>query len=182
MFLFKPVKYTTHYYTTEFKRNTINTKIEMSAVEFTYINRFRKTNDDSKESVTNYRIPNKDPNNKIDGGVYCVPELDYIGLLKRYSREVLETGCNAYLTEAQLYNNGPILVDLDFRFPYEVTTRQYTKEHLVLLVESYIEEISRIFEFNENSAYKIYVLEKTAINRVEEKRITKDGLHFIIGI
>ena len=182
MFLSKPVKYTTHYYTTEFKRNTINTKIEMSAVEFMYINRFRKTNDDSKESVTNYRIPNKDPNNKIDGGVYCVPELDYTGLLKRYSREVLETGCNAYLTEAQLYNNGPILVDLDFRFPYEVTNRQYTKEHLVLLVESYIEEMSRIFEFNENSAYKIYVLEKDNINRVSEKNETKDGIHLIIGI
>lgn len=156
----------------------------MSDTEFAYINRFRKTEKSKNDSVTNYRIANKenDPAKRIRGGVYCVPELDYNVMLKRYCREVLEQGNVEYLTEAQLPNNGPILVDLDFRFPYEVTERQYTREHVTLLVESYIDEISRLYELDEFSTYKIYILEKTNINRVVEKNETKDGIHIIIGI
>lgn len=154
----------------------------MPAIDFSYINRFRKTEKDSKESVTNYRIANSDPENRIYGGVFCVPDLDYPGLLTRYSKEVVEQGNIEFLTESQLLNNGPILVDFDFRFPYETTERQYTKEHLVLLVESYIEELSKMLEFDEGSTYKIYVLEKSLVNRVAEKNITKDGIHLIIGI
>jgi len=151
-------------------------------IDFHYINRFRKTDKDSKESVTNYRIANHDVDNRIYGGVFCVSDLDYTGLLNRYCKEVLEQGNLEFLTEAQLPNNGPILVDFDFRFPYETTTRQYTKDHLVILIEAYIDELSRIFDFDECSAYKIYVLEKKTVNRVEDKNVTKDGIHIIIGI
>jgi len=154
----------------------------MSIADFHYINRFRKTEKDSKESVTNYRIASQDPSNRIYGGVFCVPELDYVGLLNRYCKEVLEPRNVEFLTEAQLMNNGPILVDFDFRFPYETTERQYTKEHLTLMIESYIDELSRIFDFNEASVYKIYVLEKKKINRVADKNVTKDGIHLVIGI
>jgi P4 family phage/plasmid primase-like protien len=156
----------------------------MSTIDFQYINRFRKSERDSKESVTNYRIAGTDSNTeqKIYGGVFCVPDIDYTGLLNRYCKDVLEKGSIEFLTEAQLLNNGPILVDLDFRFPYETEERQYTKEHLTILIESYIEELSRIFDFDESSIYKIYVLEKKTVNRIPEKNVTKDGIHFIIGI
>ena len=161
----------------------------MSETEFVYINRFRRTEKDTNDKVTNYRIASKDGDTikRVRGGVYCVPELDYTGLLNRYCKQIIlpsieQSGVVEYLTEAQLPNNGPILVDLDFRFPYEVVSRQYTKDHVALLVEAYIEEISRIYELDELSTYKIYVLEKTDINRVEEKNETKDGIHIIIGI
>jgi hypothetical protein len=156
----------------------------MSAIDFHYINQFRKTEKDSKESITNYRIAKHDsnPDKRIYGGVFCVPELDYTGLLNRYSREVLERGKMEFLTEAQLINNGPILVDFDFRFPFETTERQYTKEQLTILIEAYIDELSHIFDFDSGSTYKIYVLEKKSINRVQEKNITKDGIHLVIGI
>ena len=154
----------------------------MSIAEFQYINRFRKTDKDPKERITNYRIASTNPENRIYGGVYCVPELDYVGFLNKYYKDVLESKTPEYLTEAQLATNGPILIDLDFRFPYETTERQYTKEHLNVIIESYIDELSHIFNFDEQSAYKIYVLEKNSINRVSEKNITKDGIHLIIGI
>lgn len=154
----------------------------MSIANFHYINRFRKTDKDAKESVTNYRIASQDPDNRIYGGVFCVPELDYAGLLNRYCKEVLEPQNVEFLTEAQLVNNGPILVDFDFRFPYETTERKYTKDHLTVMIEAYIEELSRIFDFDESSAYKIYVLEKKNINRVADKNVTKDGIHLVIGI
>ena len=154
----------------------------MSIADFHYINRFRKTDKDPKESVTNYRIASQDPSNRIYGGVFCVPELDYAGLLNRYCKEILEPRNVEFLTEAQLINNGPILVDFDFRFPYETAERQYTKDHLTVMIEAYIEELSRIFDFDESSAYKIYVLEKKKINRVADKNVTKDGIHLVIGI
>lgn len=152
----------------------------MKIADFHHINRFRRTEKDSKESVTNYRI--KDDENQIPGGVFCVPELDYKGLLTKYGRDILDNGYTELLTEAQLPNNGPILVDFDFRFSYETVTRQYTEEHVVLLVESYIDEIAKTFDFDEGSSYKIYVLEKENINRVADKNVTKDGIHLIIAI
>ena len=158
---------------------TIYTKI-MSIIDFHPINRFRKTEKDSKESVTNYRIASKE--HHIAGGVFCVPDLDYYGILTKYCKDVLERGNVEFLTEAQLINNGPILVDFDFRFPYETTERQYTKDQLVILIEAYIDELSHIFDFDESSTYRIYVLEKTTVNRVAEKNVTKDGIHLIIAI
>jgi len=150
----------------------------MSVTYFQYIDRY-KTKD--AENSTNYRMP--DPNLKIYGGTFHVPDLDYAGFLNRYCREVLEPGYTEYLTETQLKSGGgPILVDLDFRFPYETTDRQYTKDDLNALVESYAEELAKIFDFNESSLYNIYVLEKTKVNRVKDKNLTKDGIHIIIGI
>lgn len=150
----------------------------MSVTTFQYIDRY-KTKD--AKNATNYRIP--DQNLKIYGGTFCVPELDYAGFLNRYCREVLEQGNVEYLTETQLKTGGgPILVDFDFRFPYETVGRQYTKDNLYALIESYIEALSQIFAFDESSIYNIYVLEKTTVNRVAEKNITKDGIHLIIGI
>jgi P4 family phage/plasmid primase-like protien len=129
------------------------------------------------ESNTNNRIPH----NGI-GGAYFISDIDYPQFLNLYRKEIIETGKHDYLTETQLPSDGPILVDFDFRFPYEMTERQYTKDHIDDAVGAYAEELVKMFQFDETSLYKIYVLEKTAINRVEEKRITKDGLHFIIGI
>jgi hypothetical protein len=152
----------------------------MSIIDFHPITRFRKTDKDSKESVTNYRIASKE--HHISGGVFCVPDLDYSGILTKYCKDVLERGNVEFLTEAQLINNGPILVDFDFRFPYETTERQYTKDQLIILIEAYIDELSHIFDFDESSTYRIYVLEKTTVNRVAEKNVTKDGIHLIIAI
>ena len=154
----------------------------MSKADFIYINRFRKTEEDSTDAITNYRISNRDVDNRIRGGQFCVPDLDYAGLLNRYSEEVLKPGKIEFLTEAQLKNNGAILVDLDFRFPYETTERKYTPEHLAILIDTYIEELSKIYTFDEGSSYKIYVLEKKTVNREADKNRTKDGIHLIIGI
>lgn len=130
-------------------------------------------------TITNTRIGNKAD---IHGGSYFVSDLDYAQFLQTYRKEVLEKGKFEYLTEKQLETDGAILVDMDFRYPYDMTQRQYTKDHIDDAIGAYAEELLKIHQFDDSTLYKIYVLEKTAINRVEEKRITKDGLHFIIGI
>ena len=144
-----------------------------------FLNANRKEKN-SSNNITNTRIGDKAKG--IYGGSYSISDLDYPAFLTKYRKEVVEAGNTEYLTESQLPNDGPILVDLDFRFPYEMTERQYTKDHIDDVVGAYSEELVKMFQFDANSSYQIFVLEKTAINRVSEKQITKDGLHLIIGI
>ena len=145
----------------------------------TFLNAYRREKE-SVNPVTNSRIGDGGLN--IHGGSYHISDLDYAAFLAKYRKEVVETGKPEYLTEMQLANDGPILVDLDFRFPYEMTERQYTADHVYDLIVAYAEELVNIYQFDETSVYPIYVLEKSAINRVEKKQITKDGIHLIIGV
>jgi hypothetical protein len=87
-----------------------------------------------------------------------------------------------YLTEKQLESGGPILVDFDFRYNYEVDTRQHTKEHIQDMVLLYLEELKGFFTFVENVEFPIYIMEKPKVNRLEDKSLTKDGIHMIIGV
>lgn len=154
----------------------------MSTLDFnTFIRAYQVEKDSDKSiNITNARIGDKSLS--IYGGKFSIPELDYPGFLKKYVREVVEKGEMEYLTEFQMVSDGPILVDLDFHFPYETTERQYTEDHVIDLVGAYVEEITRAFQFDDGSSYQIYVLEKSKVNRVEKKNITKDGIHLIIGI
>jgi hypothetical protein len=86
------------------------------------------------------------------------------------------------MTETQLPNNGPCLVDLDFRFAYDTAERQYTKDHLDDLVGVYLEEFTTMFQLDANTAFNIYVLEKPNFKRDEEKQVVKDGIHLVIGL
>jgi len=39
-----------------------------------------------------------------------------------------------------------------------------------------------IFQFADKCPFPIYIFEKPNVNRLEEKQITKDGIHMLIGI
>lgn len=128
---------------------------------------------------TNTRIGG-DPN--IFAGNFHIPEKVYPEFLRMYWEEIIQKNKPEYLTEAQLPTDGPILVDLDFRFEYSVATRQYTKENVDDIVNEYLLELKRMYQFEETVQFPVYVMEKPNVNRVESKQITKDGLHIIIGI
>lgn len=149
----------------------------MSANNFnTYINSFRKKGGE----YTNTRIG--DDSLGIYGGSYDIPDLDYSVFLNRYSQEVLEKGGIEYFTEKQLVSDGPITVDLDFRFPYGTPERYYTQDHIDDLVSSYIDAISHMYQLNETTNYQIFIMEKSNIYHDKEKNVTKDGIHMIITI
>ena len=118
----------------------------------------------------------------IYGGNYHIPEKEYPRFIELYYAEIVAKTKPEYLTEAQLKTNGPILIDLDLRFEYECVERQYSKDHIDDLVNEYLDQLKAIYQFDENTRFNIYVLEKPNINRVEAKNYTKDGLHLIIGI
>lgn len=135
---------------------------------------------DSDKEKTNTRIP--DQKTGIHGGAYHIPDSEYSTFLKLYYRDIIKTKKKEYLTEKHLDENGPILVDLDFRHEYEVDERQYTKDHIDDLIGGYLEEIKNMYELDEDTKFPIYIFEKPTVNRIESENKTKDGIHAIIGI
>ena len=117
----------------------------------------------------------------IKGGKYHIPDEDYAEFVKLYAGHIKKKP--EYLTEKQLQENGPIVVDIDLRFKYDTVSRQYQDSHIDELIGIYLEEINKIYQFDEDdSEFPIYLYEKATVNRVKEKNYTKDGVHIIIGI
>jgi len=88
-----------------------------------------------------------------------------------------------YLTEKQQKETGPVLIDLDFRYSHNITTRQHTKEDIQnLLCLGYLEKLKELMIFKENVSFPIYIMEKPDVNRLQDGSLTKDGIHIIIGI
>jgi hypothetical protein len=89
------------------------------------------------------------------------------------------------LTECQ-HNNGPLVVDLDFRFPVELVQRQYTFDHINRMVALYLMELKCLFDFSEPEfkPFNIYIFEKSQpnLNEVETKQYVKDGIHMLVGM
>jgi P4 family phage/plasmid primase-like protien len=135
---------------------------------------------DSGDFSTNTRI--KDSEKGIFGGSYCILEHEYIEFLDLYYNEVFIKNKPEYLTEAQLDKDGPILIDIDLHFDLKCNKRMYTPYHITDLLDAYLGTLKKMYQFDENTHFQIYVLEKPNIVRVEDKNKTKDGIHIIIGI
>jgi len=136
------------------------------------------TNEKSKSSHT--RIGNTDLN--VYGGSYLIENNDLATFRRLYYEHVFVKNRKEYLTEKQLDVNGPILVDFDFRYDFNVTTRLHTIEHIQDMISLYLEELKEILVFEENKPFPIFIMEKPYVNRVVDKEVTKDGIHMIIGI
>lgn len=139
-----------------------------------------KTEKGSQKTCTHTRMGDTGLN--IYAGSYHIDEQMMDEFIALYYKEVIEQHNPEYLTESQLPSDGPLLIDLDFRFPYECMNRQYTKDHIDDFVIGLLDELKNVYQFDENTNFDIYILEKPKINRVEEDKITKDGLHVIVGI
>lgn len=132
-------------------------------------------------SLTHTRIPSKELG--IYGGSYIIPKEMEPTFWSLYHGAVFVNGKMEYLTEKQLETGCPILLDFDFRYSYDVETRQHTKEHIIDIINLvYLELLKEFFVFEENKPFPIYVFEKPDVNRLADKSLTKDGVHIIIGI
>ena len=137
----------------------------------------------SNINYTNTRIGDKKKN--IYGGTYFIDDNDYNIFLKKYHKHVFEDGNKEYLTEKQLIEDGPIVLDIDLRYNYDVTEKQHTEEHIMDLITEYMEHCSKnLLENIDDTDIEVYVMEKKDVNRINEpnKKITKDGIHIIIGL
>ena len=135
---------------------------------------------DKSAIITHTRIGDKDLN--IFAGSYSIPKEELRIFHSLYYDNVFVKKRKEYLTEKQIENNGPMAIDFDFRYSYDVETRQHTKEHIQDMILLYLEEIKAYFIFEENKPFDIFIFEKPNVNRLADGSLTKDGIHMIIGI
>ena len=117
----------------------------------------KKGNVENK-TITNTRIGEK---NGIMGGSYSISDNEYYEFLNVYDRDILQKkNKSEYLTEKQLVNDGPLLVDIDLRYDIEIDSRQHTSNHINDLIENYLCILSEFYKMDKNTLFKIFVMEK----------------------
>ena len=143
---------------------------------------YMKTHTASKgEPITHTRIGDKEKN--IYGGAYQIGSAEWKEFMRIYYQQVFINGKLEYLTEKQLIENGPIMIDIDLRYDKSITKRQHTQSHImdaVMLYADKIEEMVEIDKIKEGTKIDVFVMEKSDVNILEDK--TKDGIHIIICI
>ena len=102
-----------------------------------------------------------------------------IHVLELYYRDIVSKDKREYLTKSR-GNDGPLLIDLDFRYSYDVDEKQYTNDQVDDFITLLLEELKAIYQFDENVEFSIFILEKPTVNRIADKKITKDGIHIIL--
>lgn len=139
-----------------------------------------KTNDSQKKNITNTRIGS--PKQNIPGGSYNITDVEYSTFLELYKRDIISKNKKEYLTEKQRESDGPIVVDLDFRYNYDVDEKQYNRSHIEDLIMEYGNELKKMYQMDDSTEFDIYVFEKPSVNRIKDKNLTKDGVHILISI
>ena len=142
------------------------------------LNHLVKKGNPEKKNITNTRIGDKDG---IMGGSYNIEDDEYLTFLELYDRAIIKKNKCEYLTEKQL-DDGPLLVDLDFRYDLNIESRQHSVEHIEDLIDTYLCVFSEMFKMNANTNFKIFVMEKQNVNILKEKNITKDGIHILMTL
>lgn len=130
-------------------------------------------------TLTHTRIGCKE--NNIYGGAYVCKDADEDELYDLVYKEVIRGGKMEYLTEKQLKDNV-IYIDLDFRYSYEVKTRQHDDDLIAELISIYLDKIRLLMIVENDVVIPTYVLQKDNVNRLMDGSATKDGVHIIIGL
>jgi len=112
----------------------------------------------AEKPITHTRIG--DVKSNIYGGSYHVPDTEYDTLMRLVYQQVVQKRLPEYLTEKQLDDGGPIVIDLDFRYDYLIEEKQHTKDHIEDLLYAYLAELEKIFQFDGDTKFPIFVLEK----------------------
>lgn len=132
------------------------------------------------QEITHTRIGDKTLN--IYGGSYHISSVDLPTFYDLYYDYVFEENKKEYLTEKQTENI--LLVDFDFRYNETVKSRQHTEDSISEVVVKYLELIQSYYIIPPRQVLDVYVLEKPNVNIVDDKgkKLTKDGIHIIIGL
>jgi P4 family phage/plasmid primase-like protien len=154
----------------------MNTKMQYSGLT-DFLIKHNGKNDHN--NITHTRIGDAD--SKIYGGSYAINSDELPTFYNLYHEHIFVKKQKEFLTEKQI-ENGPILVDLDFRYSYDVNARQHEPEHIRDIIEVYLDEIKEFFIMDSETNFQIFAMEKPHVNRVADKQITKDGIHLIFGI
>jgi P4 family phage/plasmid primase-like protien len=113
----------------------------------------------------------------IYGGSYCIPSDQMDEFYKLYKKHIKDK--EAYFTEKQL-EEGPLLIDLDFRYDPDIEERIHNLNDIVNMVQSLFMLLSEIKVPNDKTL-SCYIFEKPNVNMSSEE-VTKDGIHIIMDV
>jgi P4 family phage/plasmid primase-like protien len=131
-----------------------------------------------KKESTHTRIKSEEHN--VYGGSYHIDKCELSTYYTLYYEHIFQRNNLEHLTEKQLQDSGPILIDLDFKYSPEIKTRQHDENHIYDIIQEYLLQIKEFLKIQEDVIIPIYVMEKPRVNIKEN--MTKDGIHIIIGI
>ena len=129
---------------------------------------------------THTRIPDKDLN--IYAGSYIIPKEELHTFYGLYYDSIFVKKRKEYLTEKQLDIGSPMAVDFDFRYNYDINSRQHSSEHISDMVCEYSELIKECYLVKPDIPFDVFIFEKPNVNRLGDCTLTKDGIHMIIGV
>ncbi len=113
----------------------------------------------------------------MDGGKWYIPGPDEEELIELYV-SALDAGTNKLSMIEYPRDILPVLIDLDFRFPIEKTSRQYTTEMIKDIVKVYVYELGKYVDLT--GINDITIMEKaTPIVDAKHNRV-KDGIHIMM--
>ena len=122
---------------------------------------------------------NKDYTKRIYGASYAIPEDMKETFLNLYNEYVFENNNKAYLTEKHLDGLGPIVIDLDFRFAGKLDEHPYTDDFIKEFLKLFTNELLSIVDIPVERLTS-FVMEKKHPKYLEDKNVTKDGIHIMM--
>ena len=157
----------------------------MNTLHFKDLNEFlakhsTKSNTENTSMYTHTRIPDKELN--IYPGCYVIPKEELSTFYGLYYEKIFEKKQKEYLTEKQLESGGPVAVDFDFRYKYDIDCRQHTSEHINDMICEYSELLKECYLITPDVPFHVYIFEKPNVNRLADGSLTKDGIHMIVGM
>jgi hypothetical protein len=143
-----------------------------------FLKKYKIPKDNPKQiEITHTRIGSE--KHKIYGASYHIPQEALDEFYDLYYEHVIQNKNEETLTEKQLADDGPILVDLDFRYAKTIKTRQHDDWLIASLVDLYAKQISEMLDVCND--FQVYVFEKEDVN-TQDKNFTKDGIHLVFAV
>jgi len=138
-----------------------------------------------KEYLLSFRNPTKRPTHtSIRGGSFHVPKSKRPAFYKKYLSHI-HSGGKASLTERFLKNDdgiylpAPVCIDFDFRYNEEVQERLHSPEMVEKLCDLFFCELHKLMEIPQDKYNIVVVQHKPGVKHDPEKKLVKDGIHFI---
>lgn len=132
-----------------------------------------------KEKPTHTSIPDLKGASRAPAGAYLITRNDWMQFMSLYYFAAIAENKPYHLTERQ-NNEGPIVIDFDFRYQAGTKKRLYCQEHVDSIVGEYVDRLEEILDFQDGDAFNVYVTRKPNVNPQEQH--TKDGIHMYIGV
>jgi P4 family phage/plasmid primase-like protien len=168
--------------------SSVNSNIELSSqyISLTsFLSSHLKTDNDPYSTHT--KIPEKINGKFRGGGSYYIPKNKLPTFYKLYYDEVFINNKIEHITESHLKQNGPMVVDFDFKYDVSITERPHSDDHISDIISAYLDELKKCFIFKSDIPFNIFIFEKPTVNMVinktdTNKSLTKDGIHMLIGL